>query len=105
MAANHVQVDAEALAKATPEVLRLASRVKAVFADLESTTSALGECWGDDEGGRRFAEQYLKPKTQILEGLESASKVLDSMADGLSTMSKGYRKTEDQATEAANTFK
>lgn len=102
MAGDYFAVDPEKLAEAAPEVMRLAERVNRVNRLLESKTDSLGECWGQDVGGRQFAQQYLRPKTQLLQGLDKASKVLDSMGDGIQTMAKGYRRTEDQATEAAH---
>ncbi|KUO15552.1 WXG100 family type VII secretion target [Streptomyces dysideae] len=105
MSGNYFAVDTDALATAAPEIMRLAQRVNRVNSLLESRTSALGECWGHDAGGRQFAQQYMRPRNQLLKGLGSASKVLDSMADGVQTMAKGFSKTEEQAIEAANDFR
>lgn len=105
MSGNYFAVDTEALAKAAPEIERLARRVHEVNARLESRVSALGHCWGHDEGGQQFSNQYTRPKTQLLEGLDKASKVLDSMSDGVKTMAKGFVKTEENAVEAASSIK
>jgi uncharacterized protein YukE len=105
MSGNYLAVDTDALAKAAPEVQRLASRVKTMNSVLSSTLSKLGDCWGNDQNGRQFAKNYVYSKNQLVEGLDAASKVLDSMAEGITTMSKGFRKTEDEAVDTAGSFK
>jgi hypothetical protein len=50
--------------------------------------------------GKAFASQYLNPRDEMFEGLSSAADVLDSTADGLETMAKGFAQTED--TNVAN---
>jgi uncharacterized protein YukE len=105
MSGNYFAVDTDALAKASPEIRRLAQRINRLNSKLESGVNSLGECWGNDRNGQQFAKQYVKPKTQLLIGLDKASKVLDSMADGVETMSKGFTKTEEQAMDAASDIK
>ncbi len=105
MSGNYFAVDTDALAKAAPEIEKLARRIHAVNAKLQARTSAVGQCWGDDENGQRFAKQYLRPKSQMLKGIDKASKVLDSVADGVKTMSKGFAKTEENAVEAVSSIK
>jgi hypothetical protein len=105
MSGNYFAVDTDALSRAAPEILRLATRVNSVNSMLDSRLSSLGECWGNDENGRRFAKQYVNSKNQLAKGLDSACKVLDSMSDGVSTMAKGFHKTEDEAVDAAGGFR
>jgi uncharacterized protein YukE len=105
MSGNYFAVDTDALAQAAPEIRRLAQRINRLNSKLESGVNALGECWGNDRNGQQFAKQYVKPKTQLLIGLGKASKVLDSMADGVETMSKGFARTEEQAIDAAGQIK
>jgi len=106
MSGNYLAVDTEALAQAAPEVERLASRVHALTSQLSASLSSLGTCWGNDRTGAEFAKQYVNAKDQQAQALSSASKVLDSMSDGISTMAKGFHKTEeDNASAAADLHK
>jgi uncharacterized protein YukE len=105
MSGNYFAVDTEALAHASPEVLRLAQRLKPVTSGLESRTSRLGDCWGRDGGGRQFAKRYVTPKAEFLAGLSKAVLVLDGIGDGVQTMAKGYQKAEEEAVDAVSDFK
>ncbi len=105
MTGNYFAVDTDALAQASPQVRLLAQRVKRLGFDLDSGLNQLGECWGNDKGGQQFAKQYLKPRTQLVIGCKKGAEVLDSIADGISTLAKGFRKTEEQAIEAAGYLK
>ncbi|MFD0280044.1 WXG100 family type VII secretion target [Kitasatospora sp. NPDC127111] len=99
--ADHVfSVDTERLAAATPQVQELAGLIRSVGTRLEARLGELGECWGDDYTGREFRDQYLSPKEQLTEAVGGTAEVLDSTVDGIATMAKGFRRTEEQNVEA-----
>ncbi|AUY53478.1 WXG100 family type VII secretion target [Streptomyces sp. CB01881] len=93
-------VDTEALAAATPQVQELAGLIRSVGTRLEARLGELGECWGEDYTGREFRDQYVQPKEQLTEGISGTAEVLDSTVDGIGTMAKGFRRTEEQNVEA-----
>ncbi|ALV31357.1 WXG100 family type VII secretion target [Streptomyces sp. CdTB01] len=92
-------VDTERLDRAAPQVQELAARIRSVATKLNGRLEALGPCWGDDESGRQFLEQYAEPKRQLSAGITGAGTVLDSTVDGIRTMAKGFRRTEEQNVE------
>ncbi|MFF0410519.1 WXG100 family type VII secretion target [Kitasatospora sp. NPDC004745] len=102
--AEHFSVDTEALAAATGPVQELAAQIRAVGTRLEARLGELGECWGEDYTGREFRDQYLRPKEQLTEGISGTAEVLDSTVDGIGTMAKGFRRTEEQNVEALRTL-
>ncbi|MER5780067.1 WXG100 family type VII secretion target [Streptomyces sp. NPDC002039] len=93
-------VDTDRLDQAAPQVQELAGRIRSVATKLEGRLSALGACWGDDESGRQFLEQYAEPKRQLGHGITGAAEVLHSTVDGIRTMAKGFQRTEEANVEA-----
>lgn len=93
---DYFAVDPEGLAKNAPNVRAFSGQLRGVVTRLQSGLASLGECWGDDPMGKAFSSQYLIPRDEMLSGLADAADVLDSTADGLETMAKGFAQTEDQ---------
>ncbi|MCG7202649.1 WXG100 family type VII secretion target [Streptomyces arenae] len=93
-------VDTARLSQSAPQMQELAARIRSVATKLDGRLEALGACWGDDESGRQFLEQYAEPKRQLSEGITGAGHVLDSTVDGIRTMAKGFARTEEANVEA-----
>jgi WXG100 family type VII secretion target len=93
---DYFAVDPEGLAQNAPNVRAFSDQLRGVVTRLQSGLDSLGECWGDDPMGKAFASQYLDPRDEMFQGLTGAVDVLDSTADGLETMAKGFAQTEDQ---------
>lgn len=93
---DYFAVDPEGLAKNAPNVRAFADQMRSVVTRLQSGLDSFGECWGNDAMGKAFATQYLTPRDQMISGLSGVADVLDSTADGLETMSKGFAQTEAQ---------
>ncbi|MFJ3793420.1 WXG100 family type VII secretion target [Kitasatospora sp. NPDC090091] len=100
MADRVFSVDTEKLAAAAPQVQELAGLIRSVGTRLEARLGELGTCWGDDYTGREFHQQYGLPKEQLTEAIDGTAEVLDSTVDGIGTMAKGLRRTEEQNVEA-----
>lgn len=92
-------VDTERLEQAVPQMQELAGRIRSIATKLDGRLEALGACWGDDESGRQFLEQYAEPKRQLSAGITGAGNVLDSTVDGVRTMARGFARTEEQNVE------
>ncbi|WP_328779543.1 WXG100 family type VII secretion target [Streptomyces canus] len=104
MSSNYFAVDPDGLAKTAPYVRAYSDQMRQVVTRLQSSLDEYGNCWGDDEMGKAFEEQYLTPRDQMIDGLKGIAEVLDSTADGLETMAKGFHATEDQNTATARGF-
>ena len=89
-------VDTARLDQSAPQVQELAGRIRSIASKLDGRLEALGECWGDDESGRQFLEQYAEPKRQLSAGITGAGQVLDSTVEGIRTMAKGFQRTEEE---------
>jgi uncharacterized protein YukE len=74
----------------------LAEQVRGIGTGLQSRIEELGDCWGDDDTGQQFYNQYATPRDQILEGVSGTGDVLDSTADGIKTMATQYQQLEDE---------
>ncbi|WP_405867397.1 WXG100 family type VII secretion target [Streptomyces sp. NBC_01515] len=92
-------VDTARLDQSAPQVQELAGRIRSIASKLDGRLEALGECWGDDESGRQFLEQYAEPKRQLSAGITGAGQVLDSTVEGIRTMAKGFQQTEERNVE------
>ncbi|MGW6912131.1 WXG100 family type VII secretion target [Streptomyces sp. NPDC054940] len=104
MSSNYFAVDPDALAKNAPNVRAYSDQMRQLVNRLESRLNELGDCWGDDSMGKAFAEQYVTPRKDMVDGLKGLVEVLDSTADGLETMAKGFNATEDENTKTARSF-
>ncbi|MFC5219720.1 hypothetical protein [Streptomyces coerulescens] len=82
----------------------MAAKIRSVGTALEGRLSGLGPCWGDDENGRQFLEQYADPSRRLIRGIAVTGEVLDSTVDGIQTMAEGFQRTEDQNVEAAHSI-
>ncbi|MFF4799266.1 WXG100 family type VII secretion target [Streptomyces sp. NPDC001351] len=102
MSSDYFAVDPDRLAKNAPQVRAFSDQMRQVLSQLETRMNELGDCWGDDPMGKAFAEQYVTPRDQMVEGLQGIVEVLDSTADGLETMAKGFHQTEEQAKATAH---
>ncbi|MEU2424740.1 WXG100 family type VII secretion target [Streptomyces sp. NPDC007851] len=93
-------VDTARLGQSAPQMQELAARIRSVATELDGRLEALGACWGDDESGRQFLEQYAEPRRQLSAGITGVGSVLDSTVDGIRTMAKGFARTEEANVEA-----
>ncbi|WP_217553122.1 WXG100 family type VII secretion target [Streptomyces sp. GbtcB6] len=100
MSDNTFSVDTARLGQSAPQMQELAARIRSIATKLDGRLESLGACWGDDESGRQFLEQYAEPKRQLSKGITGVGNVLDSTVDGIRTMAKGYARTEEANVEA-----
>lgn len=91
---DYFAVDPESLAKDAPNMRAFSDQVRGIVTRLQGGLDSLGECWGTDPMGRAFANNYLSPRDEIFTGLSGMADVLDSTADGMENMAKGFADTE-----------
>ncbi|MGW4996018.1 WXG100 family type VII secretion target [Streptomyces mirabilis] len=87
-------MDTDGLARTVPALHQLGEQLRSVHTGLVARLSALDGCWGDDATGERFLSQYQGPADQLMTGMAGTGNVLDSIPDGVSTMGKGFGRTE-----------
>lgn len=104
MPSDYFAVDPDALAKNAPNVRAYSDQMRQALTRLKSRLDGLGDCWGDDPMGKSFEGAYLTPRDQMFSGLQGIADVLDSTADGLETMAKGFHQTEEQNAATARKF-
>ncbi|MFI9645504.1 WXG100 family type VII secretion target [Streptomyces sp. NPDC052040] len=93
-------VDTDGLRNQLPYVQQLAARFRDIGKSLEGRLGELGDCWGDDESGRQFYEQYATPRKQIIDSTGQMGQLVDSMHDGVHTMAVNLERMEDENVEA-----
>lgn len=104
MSSNYFAVNPDGLAKTAPNMRTVSDQARQILTRLQSNLDALGDCWGDDPMGKSFEEQYLTARKQMFDGMQGIVDVVDSTADGLETMAKGFHQTEEQNTANARGF-
>jgi len=93
---NSFSVNTDGLHNQIPYMQELAEQVRGIGTGLQARIEELGDCWGDDDTGQQFYNQYATPRDQILEGVSGTGDVLDSTADGIKTMATQYQQLEDE---------
>lgn len=87
--ADGMQVDPEALRRRSPKFADAADKLAKAFATLQAVRDAEGECWGSDESGTKFAEQYTK-------AADDADKLDEHLVKTLNDTRVGLDKSADQ---------
>lgn len=94
-------VDTDRLAKCSPTFAAIAASVEAARNKMLSTMDQLGKCWGEDQTGDEFADTYVEAAFNMRSGMLTLVEVLRSAGDGIATMAKGTKQSEEQAAEVA----
>lgn len=59
--------DHQRIASGGQRLTELAEHAKRIHGDLQSTLDETGDCWGDDEIGRNFADSHSKHAAEVLD--------------------------------------
>ncbi|GAA2786753.1 WXG100 family type VII secretion target [Saccharopolyspora taberi] len=86
--ADGMQVNPDALRSRSPKFAAASEKLAKAFEDLKKVQDAEGKCWGSDEAGNKFDEEY----TKALEDVEKGRKFL---VDNL-------KATKDELDQVAN---
>lgn len=71
-----------------------AERTGEIHRQLNAAITDAGECWGDDEAGRAFAESYAQPAQDTLGKLGALPAGLADVGDRLIGTASRYEQTE-----------
>lgn len=66
---------------------------------LGSALDAQGECWGGDESGQTFAEDYVPNSQSVLDAFGSLAEALQAIKTALVESANSYENVEDQSTD------
>ena len=91
---NSFEVNTEGILRSAPGIKDLAGRVSNIYSGLYGTLRSLGEPWGGDATGQAFADNYLSPAEEMLNGIGGMREVLVSTGNGVVTMAEGFQRTE-----------
>jgi CRISPR/Cas system type I-B associated protein Csh2 (Cas7 group RAMP superfamily) len=91
---DSLYVDTSQLERSSSSFQRLGTRMHHIFGQLSTAIDTAGPCWGDDETGRQFAEQYEKPAGQIHLAVRDVGQVFSGTSEGLTVMVRGFTATE-----------
>jgi uncharacterized protein YukE len=92
-----VHVDTVQLKGAANALAGLANQLKAATQKFSEDSSAEGEAWGGDKGGKKFAGQYLQPHEDAVTAGESAASVLADSAGQLTDLAAALSTVEESS--------
>lgn len=94
-----LEVQARNLYRAAGGFETAATSVGRIFDRLKSRLNAEGNCWGDDETGKAFAENYItKAKAnEFKDGGPDIVGGLKKVQKNIETMAKRYEDAEDRS--------
>ncbi|MGW4367715.1 hypothetical protein ACWEKT_18915 [Nocardia takedensis] len=102
-----LKVDPDALRSTKPGISAAARKVLDAIENAKSVIEAEGECWGSDEIGQNFAENYTEGAEEGVTALGYLSKAVDALAGGVDAIASAFQdqdtlnaKAVDKAKEA-----
>ncbi len=84
----------EVIADAAPMFDGVAHEVRTAVTRLRASLDALGQFWGDDEQGARFAEGYLPNAATVQTAAGNIAVGIDSIADALEAQAANHKHTD-----------
>lgn len=66
---------------------------------LGSALDAQGECWGNDESGQTFAEDYVPNSQNVRDAFGSLAEALQAIKTALEESANSYENVEDLSTQ------
>lgn len=86
--------DNELLARRAGDFDGLAERAGRIADDLRIEVEAHGQCWGDDEVGRAFAQGHVRPAQAALVGIGALPDGLTELGGWLAATARTYAQAE-----------
>ncbi|PPJ30185.1 hypothetical protein C5E45_10770 [Nocardia nova] len=83
-------VDPDELRDAAAELRARAAETTRMMAELKSDLAREGECWGDDEPGRLFAESYVPESDRNLSGFENLVQNIETLSANLHALAENF---------------
>lgn len=90
-----MRIDTAAVLRAAPTFPAAGERVRRALDDARSAIEALGEFWGADEQGARFAADYSPMAEQTLQAVRNIADGLMSIGPGLEAMASNHRDVDE----------
>src|SRR5919204_1204649 len=93
---DEITVDPATLRSGATKFSTAADQLDDARAALETGLNAQGACWGDDEGGQKFAEGYVPGQQQVVEAFRSLVEALRNVRTNVEATAADHENT-DQA--------
>ncbi|MFC9892284.1 WXG100 family type VII secretion target [Nocardia sp. NPDC127579] len=88
---NPEQVKAQA-----PKLAELATDLSTGLSALRSGLDSIGNAWGDDEFGQRFAANYTSKAADALSAIEGAVQMFQFLEKGVDTTGKTFENLDEE---------
>lgn len=95
---DQFEVSPSTLRVAGDGITRTAGSLEAAVAELRSAMARVDGCWGDDEPGRAFGDNYEPKGRAMLDHLAGLAGALASVPGGLEQMAGDYERSEASST-------
>lgn len=94
-----MDVDPEQLRGKSPQFDAAADAIRAAFDKLNGVLQAEGDCWGGDEAGQTFAQDYLPASQQAEQGFPAVGETLGQVRTELDATAQTWD-SNDQGSAA-----
>lgn len=99
MSSGYVRVDTDGVRKAASGFEAEGGEAGAFVNGLVGRINALGEPWGDDKNGQKFAAEYIPARDEILAALGTVRDALVRTGEDLRVMADNYDEVEQANTD------
>ncbi|GAA5059024.1 WXG100 family type VII secretion target [Nocardia callitridis] len=80
---NNFGIDPEQVKAQAPKLAELATDLSTGLSSLRSGLDSVGEAWGNDEFGERFAQNYAGKAGEALTAIDGAVRLLQFLGQGV----------------------
>nr|WP_228045888.1 WXG100 family type VII secretion target [Saccharopolyspora sp. HNM0983] len=94
-----MQVDPEALRARSPKFAAAADKLDKAFQDLKSAREAEGNCWGNDDPGTAFHEEYAKALNESDATFTDLGEALNRTKEQLDQVSEQWESDDQSSAE------
>ncbi|CAL9674410.1 WXG100 family type VII secretion target [Saccharothrix sp. NPDC042600] len=99
------QVDVAGMRRGAARFSAAGDSLTGVFEALNGALQAEGQCWGGDESGQAFAQQYVPNSTATLDAFKNLAKALQDIRTGVDESAAAYEGSDQgNATGISRTY-
>ncbi|MEV6273754.1 hypothetical protein [Nocardia sp. NPDC051832] len=92
---DNFKIDPEQVKAQAPKLAELASDLATGLSALKSGLDSIGNAWGDDEFGQRFAANYTGKATDALSAIEGAVQMFQFLEKGVDTTGVAFENLDE----------
>ncbi|TQM31161.1 WXG100 family type VII secretion target [Nocardia bhagyanarayanae] len=93
-------IDPDAVKAQSPKLAELATELSSGLSTLKSGLDSIGNAWGDDEFGDRFAQNYTGKAEEALTAIDGAVQLLQFLGRGVEATGTTFQNLDQDFKDA-----